>query len=47
VTFPPDAPALARDFVLACLQTTPALRPSIDQLRRHPWVLEGAFSPAK
>lgn len=39
LVFPPDVPALARDFIAACLRLVPAERPSCAQLLQHPWVV--------
>lgn len=36
--FPPGVAFLARDFMSRCLQSDPAMRPSVDELQQHPWI---------
>jgi serine/threonine protein kinase len=43
--FLPSVGFLARDFMTRCLQSDPALRPTVDELQRHPWIV-ASYPPA-
>ena len=40
IAFPASISPLARDFITRCLQTDPARRPSVNELKQHPWITQ-------